>query len=283
MTTDGKVHRITDHGSYKPDVASLARRQLASARRALNLSADEFAKVLAPVIKWTPSAEVIESWESSATPPGDVLVAAGILTSGASSAGATNSRDDDLVGQLMTERYSDVAAVYPSRAEFANAMPPDSFLSGASDIAIAGLSLNLICQQYTDHQIRELVENGTRLRALFLEPESDAMRARELEEGYHDPGKLSLLTTMNMEILQQRVYDQLSNDARPRMQIATYSETIRFNLIIVDDELCIAQPYLPATRGVDAPTFVIKRQWATGGMFGVFQQMLDHLWDRRTS
>lgn len=275
--TDGKVHQLAEHRGYKPDVAGLARRQVAASRRNLKLTADEFAKVLAPVLGWTPSADAVESWESIATPPGDVMVAVGILTSEASSASPTSGADNDLVGQLMAERYSDVVAIYLSRAEFANAMPPDSFLSGARDIAMAGLSLNLICQQYTDHQMRALVEGGTSLRALFLEPDSPAMQAREREEGYHDPGKLSLLTTMNMEILQQRVYARLSETAQSRMQVATYNETIRFNLILVDNEVCIAQPYLPATRGVDSPTFIIKRQQATGGMFGIFQQVFDHL------
>lgn len=282
MSTNDNVRNLTEHGSYRPDFGSLARRQVAVARESLNLAPGEFAEVLARVIGWTPAAEIIESWETTSTPPGDVVLAVGTLNDATpATAGRAPGQDPDLLSQLMADRFADIRAVYTSRAEFATAMPPEALLNGARDLSIAGLSLNIVCQQYADHRVRELVENGTTIRALFLDPEGEAIRARELEEGYHEPGKLSLLTTMNMEILQQRVYGQLSKDAQPRMHIGTYDETIRFNIMLINDDLCIAQPYLPATRGIDSPTFVVERRWATGGLFGLFREMFEHLWKRR--
>lgn len=50
--------------------------------------------------------------------------------------------------------------------------------------AVAGLSLNLICQQYADTQLAQLVHNGARLRLLFLDPAGSAIRQREEEEGH---------------------------------------------------------------------------------------------------
>lgn len=284
MNPDGHVRRLTDHSSYRPDFGSLARSQVAAARQSLNLAPAEFAEVLASALGWTPSAEVIESWESTSTPPGDVVLAVGALNNETpASAGGAPVQPGDIVGQLVGDRFADVHAIYTSRAEFTAAMPPESLLRGAQDVAVAGLSLNILCQQYTDQRIRELIEGGATLRALFLDPDGESITAREREEGNHQPGRLALLTSMNMEVLQQRVLGQLSEEAQARMQIGTYDEPIRFNLMLINDELCIAQPYLPATRGVDSPTLVVERRWATGGMFGIFREMFEHLWKRSTA
>ena len=43
------------------------------------------------------------------------------------------------------------------------------------------------------------------------------------------------------------------------------------------------QPYLPETRGVDSPTFLIHRSSATFGLFPTFEQVFTSLWDRGTT
>lgn len=68
------------------------------------------------------------------------------------------------------------------------------------------------------------------------------------------PGTLCELTRINIRSLQDRVRGQLPDDARSRLEIATYDETIRFNIVLVDDRIGTIQPYLPATRGIDSPT-----------------------------
>ena len=72
----GEIVDIHTRVGYKPDVAGLARNQLAAARRAAGLSRSEFADILTPLVGWPVTAETIESWELTAVPPGDVLVAA---------------------------------------------------------------------------------------------------------------------------------------------------------------------------------------------------------------
>jgi hypothetical protein len=125
---------------------------------------------------------------------------------------------------------------------------------------------NLICQQHSDQRLRQLIADGLNLRCLFLDPAGAAIKAREHEEGY-PPGQLSALTSLNIEILQQRVRDRLSPSTQGRLEIAKYDETIRFNIILIGDQTCIMQPYLSGTRGVDSPTFHIQRRWPTAGLF----------------
>lgn len=188
-----------------------------------------------------------------------------------SQAAQTRERAD----QMLAEQYADVDAVYPSRSEFTSRMSPSALFDCATDIRAAGLSLNLICQQYADTQLAQLVHNGARLRLLFLDPAGSAIRQREEEEG-HIAGHLGALTTLNLQGI-LRVRDRLPADVRERIEVATYDQTIRFNITIIDQKLCVAQPYLPHARGVESPTMVIKKRWPNRGLYSVFERTFDDL------
>jgi hypothetical protein len=172
----------------------------------------------------------------------------------------------------------DLVAVFVSRSEFTHRFPPDELLGGANDICAVGLSLNLLCQHFGDRRLQSLLDAGCNLRCLFLDPQGNAIKSREQEEGYA-AGLLSSLTVFNLQVL-ERLRLQLSDDSVSRLQVHVYDEPVRFNIIIVDRRTCIAQPYLPAVRGVDSPTFVIERRDGIPGLFGVFEQVVDTLWER---
>ncbi|GAA2120344.1 DUF5919 domain-containing protein [Actinomadura alba] len=89
------------------------------------------------------------------------------------------------------------------------------------------------------------------------------------------------MTRLNIEVL-TRLRKRLSTQARDRLRIAVYDETIRFNITLIDGETCVMQPYLPQARGVDSPTFVIKRETPGNGLFGTFEQTFTSLWERST-
>lgn len=171
---------------------------------------------------------------------------------------------------------ADVVAVFASRAEFAAAMPPAGLFDGAREICAAGLSLNILCQQYGDDRLCSLVEAGTNVRALFLDPAGTAVRAREAEE-HHPAGNLAALTDLNIRMLTQRARPRLSADARARLQVAVYDETIRFNILLVDQRLGIVQPYLPHARGIDSPTLVLEAR-DNGGLLPTFTALFESMW-----
>jgi hypothetical protein len=175
--------------------------------------------------------------------------------------------------------YGDVTAVYATRSEFMSRMPPHALLDGASQIRASGLSLNLICHHYADNRLIDLINRGARLRLLFLDPDGQAIGAREREEGYA-PGHLSMLTTLNIQNMLRRVRDRVEPQARANLEVAVYDETVRFNILLLDDRLCIAQPYLPELRGVDSPTLVMRPRAGTDGLFTTFNTLFDRLWQR---
>jgi Domain of unknown function (DUF5919) len=183
-------------------------------------------------------------------------------------------------GQELTRAagMADVAAVYASRSDFAASVEPRALFDGASRIRAAGLSLNLICQQVPDQHLRRMLADGAQLTCLFLDPDGEAIKAREQEEEYA-PGVLVNLTSLNIQIM-TRLRDHLPAHARERLQLAVYDETIRFNVLLVDDDVCVVQPYLPQSRGIDSPTLLIRRTGAPGGLYPIFEQVYDAIAER---
>lgn len=275
-TDDHRVIDLRSRTGYRPNLGAMAQREVAAARAALGLSTTEFAEVLEPLLDWTPTAELVEAWETRVAPPGDVLLAAGIATQGRATAGAAH----DFLTEALGDRFSDVSAVYASRTEFTTQFPPSMLYGQAKKIQLSGLSHNLLCQQFPDQKLRTMLEDGTNVQCLFLDPGGQAIRNREIEEGEPD-GHLCTLTELNLQVLTKRVRDRVSPEARKRIEIAVYDEPIRFNVTLIDGELCVAQPYLPMTRGLDSPTFIIRRRWPTAGLFPVFENIFTSLWNTR--
>ena len=185
----------------------------------------------------------------------------------------TASNTGQPVGQL-----ADVTAVYASRADFAEALPTATLLNGARFVRAAGLSLNMF-GQHPDGSLRRMIEGGTTMRCLFLDPLGDAIRAREREEG-HASGALVALTELNIGMLTERIGGRLSPAARERLQVRVYDETIRFNIILIDERIGVVQPYMPESRGTDSPTLVLEPGRDSAGLFPVFAQVFESLWER---
>ncbi|MEU2661935.1 DUF5919 domain-containing protein [Micromonospora sp. NPDC007220] len=247
------------------DLGAAACGQVARTRQALGLSVGDFAAVLARTLTWRPTGNDVTNWETSTVPPGDVVLALSAIL------------DPSGAGNLDEERFGDLVAVHPNRSEFSTNLPPDQLLGGASTVRAVGLSLNLLSQGYPDRRWHDLVEAGAHACLLFLDPSGQAVQAREAEEGF-PAGQLSGLTKLNIETL-MRVRDRLPDGLQDRMELAVYDDTLRFNVILVDD-LCVAQPYLAESRGVDSPAFVARRRQARGGLYAVFEQHFETQWRR---
>lgn len=192
---------------------------------------------------------------------------------------AADGQANRVADNLVLDQYQDVTAVYATRSELMSNYPPHVLFDDARSVRACGLSLNLICQQYGVHGLRRLVERGGSIKCLFLDPDGAAIRLREQEENY-DRGELSDLTRINIRSLQDRLRTQLPEDARSRLEIAVYDETIRFNIVLVDEHVMIVQPYLPAMRGIDSPTFVLRRRWGDRGLFPIFEAVVSSMWTR---
>ncbi|WIN00436.1 DUF5919 domain-containing protein [Actinoplanes oblitus] len=85
------------------------------------------------------------------------------------------------------------------------------------------------------------------------------------------------LTTLNLQGV-LRVRDRLPANIRDRVEVATYDQTIRVNITLINNSVCVAQQYLPHARGVESPTMVIKKRWPDAGLYPVFERTFHELW-----
>lgn len=175
-------------------------------------------------------------------------------------------------------RLAGISAAFPSRAAFLHAYSPHELFDHAASIKSVGLSLNLLCQNYPDNALRNLLESGTVVQCLFLDPAGQRIADREREES-HPSGVLTTLTTLNMQTL-RRVQSKVPREFRDNLRIRTYDEPVRFNIIVVDEARCVYHPYLPSERGIESPTLVIDRQIGARGLFDTFSEVFASMWDR---
>lgn len=50
-------------------------------------------------------------------------------------------------------------------------------------------------------------------------------------------------------------------------------------MILLDERLCVAQPYLPHERGVESPTLVIERDPSRSGLYNIFEHVFTSTWE----
>lgn len=177
----------------------------------------------------------------------------------------------------QTPELAGLTAVFTTRSDFAHAQPPRRLFDDAMSLDAMGLSLNLLCQQYPDAKVRELFMRA-RVRLLFLDPDGDAIKRRTAEEK-HEPGHLEHWTRANINVV-RRIRDGLNPTVADRVEFRTYDETIRFNVMLIDETVGVMQPYLPQARGVDSPTFVMKRTGSGANLFSVAEGIFEQTWDR---
>ncbi|WP_159921880.1 MULTISPECIES: DUF5919 domain-containing protein [Nocardia] len=193
----------------------------------------------------------------------------------ASPSGVRSRRETRYTARPSIRDMADVEAILANRTAFLHAMPPRKLFENTRRVDMAGLSLNLLCQQYSDTDLMKLLESGATLRCLFLDPSGTHIRLRETEEG-HAPGVLSSLTELNMKCLIRVQRKFATSQAKP-IRIRTYDETVRFNITIVDSAVCIIQPYLPRARGVESPT-LFARKSGSPGLFETFSEVFETMW-----
>lgn len=61
-----------------------------------------------------------------------------------------------------------IVAAFSSRSDFSESMPPNRLFDGAHHVQLAGLSLNNLCQHYSDKSLIKMLESGSVFKCLFL-------------------------------------------------------------------------------------------------------------------
>lgn len=103
----------------------------------------------------------------------------------------------DAVEDLVGDRYADVIGVHSDRVRLQRQLPAEDLFGDARRLDAVGIGLNLLVQNYSGRRLVRLAESGCRVRLLFLNPASSAVRRREREIGLKK-GEMSRSIEMNI-------------------------------------------------------------------------------------
>ncbi|KDN86217.1 SAV2148 family HEPN domain-containing protein [Kitasatospora cheerisanensis] len=199
----------------------------------------------------------------------------------------------DVVEALVAGRFADVVAVHPDRVRLQRDLPVEDLLDGARRLDAVGIGLGMLCQNYTGKRLVRLAADGCRVRLLFLNPASSAVRRRERELGL---GRGELGRSVEMNIMHvRRVRARLRDPGS--FEIRVFDELPRFTAYLVEgqrttgaggrrrsSDLGVVQPYLRRARGIESPALVLRGgagQEAGGtepGLLEVYREEFEDLW-----
>ncbi|MGR8007449.1 SAV2148 family HEPN domain-containing protein [Streptomyces hypolithicus] len=193
----------------------------------------------------------------------------------------------DAVEDLVGDRYADVVSVHPDRVRLQRQLPAEDLFGGARRLDAIGIGLNLLVQNFSGRRLVRLAESGCRVRLLFLNPASSAIKRRERELGLRK-GELSRSVEMNI-LHMRRVRSKLRDPGAFEIQV--FDETPRFTAYLVDgdgpDGLAVVQTYLRRARGMEAPVLVLRGggrgvvrhgQDSEHGLFETYREEFEAVW-----
>ncbi|MCA1223736.1 SAV2148 family HEPN domain-containing protein [Streptomyces sp. 8L] len=193
----------------------------------------------------------------------------------------------DAVEDLVGERYADVVSVHPDRVRLQREFPAEDLFGAARRVDAIGIGLNLLVQNFSGRRLIRLAESGCRVRLLFLNPASSAVKRRERELGLRK-GELSRTVEMNI-LHMRRVRSKLRDPGA--FEIHVFDETPRFTAYLVDGDgpggLAVVQSYLRTARGMETPVLVLRgggREVVRSGrdtehgLFEVYREEFETVW-----
>ncbi|GGO92245.1 hypothetical protein GCM10012280_41980 [Wenjunlia tyrosinilytica] len=193
----------------------------------------------------------------------------------------------DVVEELVGDRYADVVGVHPDRVRLQSQVALEDLFGSAHRLDAIGIGLNLLVQNYSGRRLVRLAESGCRVRLLFLNPASSAVRRRERELGL-GRGELSRSVEMNIMHM-RRVRSRLRDTGS--FEIRVFDETPRFTAYLVDGDsaegIAVVQSYLRKSRGMESPVLVLRsggRDLVHGeaggehGLFEIYREEFEGVW-----
>ncbi|MEV0040167.1 DUF5919 domain-containing protein, partial [Streptomyces sp. NPDC050804] len=178
-------------------------------------------------------------------------------------------------------------SVHPDRVRLQRQIPAEDLFGGARRVDAIGIGLNLLVQNFSGRRLIRLAESGCRIRLVFLNPASSAVKRRERELGLRK-GELSRSVEMNI-LHMRRVRSKLRDPGA--FEIHVFDETPRFTAYLVDgdgsDGLAVVQSYLRRARGMEAPVLVLRGggrdvvrsgQETEHGLFQTYREEFESVW-----
>ncbi|GIH03397.1 hypothetical protein Rhe02_14640 [Rhizocola hellebori] len=278
----GKVVNLRRNPAYKPDLAALARDQIAAGRRKLGLSQKEFAELLAPLLGWSPSAEIVEGWETSAVPPGDVILAVGMATQGTEHNVLTMALDSDaervvdIIGGVVGDLHRllgapDVRQVYETRGMIARSQWNGILENANEHIWLYGMAeLGYALDDSVPELLQKAAASGCSIRVLLLDPDYSGAADIDVDEG-NPAGTLS----PRIRAAYSR-FRQMATRCGRQMQIRVYNAPPTVSVVRGDGRMFVT-PYLRFFVGGNSPTFELE-DIPDGKMFNRYTRHFETVW-----
>jgi transcriptional regulator with XRE-family HTH domain len=175
------------------------------------------------------------------------------------------------------EVWGELQHIYRNRTEFSSEISYPGIFEDAHEILAVGISLNAIAMSYSQEKVvKSILEKKSTITLCFLDPNGVHCVEREREEN-HPPGRLSLLTQLNianMETIKNNI-SKIDPDDAERLKIMIYDLPPRFNIYVVDNTYITVQTYAYG-RGEDTPTFVLRRH-SNNGLFDYYVSIARHI------
>ena len=180
-----------------------------------------------------------------------------------------------------SRRYLDTACVFDSRTSFDNCIGVQRIFSQAKEIKAMGNSLNSIILNWGTNDLIRLIRNSdTRIMLLFLDPESNYTKMREIDESLLE-GTIAQVTRTNINLI-KKVIKELGDDCH-KIAYRLYDKSPYINMYIIDNKIIILQHYLSGLRGQDVPVFVIRDDGNTAGLFNIYNDLFIRAWEEAKS
>lgn len=173
-------------------------------------------------------------------------------------------------------RYLDTACVFDSRTSFDNCIGVQRLFSQATQIKAMGISLSEISLNWGRNNFIQLIKDSpAQVMLLFLEPNGEATKKREIDESL-PIGTISQVTQTSLNLVGQ-IVQELGN--KGKLLYRLYDKTPYINMYIIDNKIIILQHYLSGLRGQEAPVFIIRDDGNETGLFSVYNLLFKKTWE----
>jgi hypothetical protein len=241
---------------------------------------EEFAILLSGLVGWDVRSGVVERWESYATPPGDVVLAAATLA---------QEIPGDVLALPLNEGAGRKAAMVSAIGPALDSIGDSSVISytdrrlvtrdqwngiirgAASCLWLYGMAeYGYAADPETHGIIRDAVGAGCSVRVLLLDPEYAAARDIDADEG-NPAGALAARIGAALDLFAKM------RDDIPKVQIRVYDRHPSLSVVRGDSRMMVT-PYLRFFTGSSSPTFELTSEKGAA-MFARYAAHFEDAWN----
>ena len=174
-----------------------------------------------------------------------------------------------------TLRYLDTACIFDNRNAFNSFVGYKELFNRAKNIKGIGISLNSITIDWGLADLRNILnENECIVELLFLDPDGESIKRREIEENLEEN------TIINITKTTTALARKIKKEYKTEFNYRLYDSPPSLNMYIIDDRYIVLQHYIQETRGQEAPVFIIINENREIGLFKTYKSVFQSVWEK---